>query len=115
MESFCIHARNLNEFFLEVIRIDTLKASTFASSEYRRPENSPDRQALFKKINKQISHLTTERTSVAGEKIGTRDREEMYSWVYAFLEYFADHIRPDLRGAWKIQFGQHKQSGDESK
>lgn len=106
MESFCIHARNLNEFFLESIRDDTLKASTFATPDYRRPENPADRQALFKKINKQISHLTTDRTSVVDEKIGTADRDEMYSWVFAFLEHFAKHVRPELRSSWKIKFGQ---------
>jgi hypothetical protein len=93
MESFCVHARNLNEFFLESKRNDTLKASTFATSSYRRPENPEDRRALFQKIHTQIAHLTAERTSAAAEKIGPVDREEMYSWVYACLNYFADHIR----------------------
>jgi hypothetical protein len=104
MESFCIHARNLNEFFLEGTREDTLKASAFATSDYRVPENPDDRQALFEKIHKQVAHLTTDQTSVAAEKIGPKDREEMYGWVHACLEHFAKHIRPDLRPAWKITF-----------
>ena len=106
MESFCIHARNLNEFFVEVIRDDTLKASAFATNEYRRPENPADRQALFKKINKQVSHLTTERTSLVEEKIGTGDREEMYGWVHAFLVHFFEYVRADLRSVWRFKFDQ---------
>ena len=106
MESFCLHARNLNEFFLEVIRPDTLKASDFATSDYRRPENHEDRRALFQKINKQVHHMTTERTSVPEDKIGPADREEMYSWVHAFLRHFAKYIRPELHRVWKIRFGE---------
>ncbi|HET9935944.1 MAG TPA: hypothetical protein VFQ29_05750 [Methyloceanibacter sp.] len=106
MESFCGHARNLNEFFVEVLRDDTLKASSFATADYGRPMNSADRQTLFKKINKQISHLTIERTSVPEEKIGSADREQMYGWIYALLEHFAKHVRPELRSSWKIRFGE---------
>jgi len=58
IESFCIHARNLNEFFLENGKDDTLKASSFATNDYKRPNNAPERRSLFAKINKQISHLT---------------------------------------------------------
>lgn len=105
MESFCLHARNLNEFFLEKSnRADTLKASCFATSNYRRPENPKDRGALFQKINEQISHLTAERTSIPEQKIGPADREEMYGWIYALLDYFGKHVRPELQSAWKFRF-----------
>jgi hypothetical protein len=102
MESFCLHARNLNEFFLETSnRPDTLKASSFATGDYQPLDSPDDRRALFGKINKQISHLTTERTSIPEQKIGNSDREEMYGWIYAHLEYFADRPRPELRSAWE--------------
>ena len=107
MESFCIHARNLNEFFFENPRWpDILKASDFATSEYNKPENPHDRRLLFDKINKQISHLTKDRTSKPHEKIGTADREEMYGWVHAFLVFFDDYVRPEFRSSWNIRFGQ---------
>jgi hypothetical protein len=103
-ESFCLHARNLDEVFLETNnRSDTLTASSFTTSDYLPPDSPDDRRALFKKINKQISHLTTERTSVPEEKIGQAEREEMYGWIYALLEYFDDHLRPELRRVWKIR------------
>ena len=65
IKSFCLHARNLNEFFLEEGRHkDLLKASAFADADYKRPRNTRRRRALFSKINKQIAHLTKKRTSV---------------------------------------------------
>jgi len=47
---------------------------------------------------------------VPEEKIGQADRENMYGWIYAFLEHFADHLRPELASAWKIRFGNKNQS-----
>jgi hypothetical protein len=38
IEAFCVHARNLNEFFLEASNHqDTLKASSFANGDYKPP------------------------------------------------------------------------------
>jgi len=106
MESFGVHASNLNEFFFENPHWpDILKASDFAISEYKKPENTDDRRLLFDKINKQISHLTKDRTSKPRQKIGTADREEMYGWVHAFLVFFDDYVRPELRSSWNIRFG----------
>ena len=62
--------------------------------DIKRPPNPEDRRALFQRINKQISHLTTERTSVADEKIGPADREEMYGWVHAFLVILTTTFAP---------------------
>jgi hypothetical protein len=70
--------RALNEFFLEVGWRDTLKASDFTLGDYKWPSNSEERRALITKINKQISHLTDERTLVEQEKIGDQDRTALY-------------------------------------
>jgi hypothetical protein len=60
IESFCIHARNLNEFLLEKRdrHGDLVKASSFTDDAYKPPRTSKSRTALFDKINQQISHLT---------------------------------------------------------
>jgi hypothetical protein len=105
MEAFCIHARNLNEFFLENGWDDTLKASTFATENYQRPEPTKIRQAVFAKINKQISHLTEARTAVAQEKIGPLEREQMFCVLFDELKKFSEHLKPELRPAWKVVFG----------
>ena len=96
IESFCTHARNLNEFFLEVGWDDTLKASDFTLGDYKWPSNSDERKALITKINKQISHLTDQRTLVAQEKIGDRDRTALYELLVADFKNFTDHLRPVL-------------------
>jgi hypothetical protein len=71
IEAFCIHARNLDEFFQgNSRRADTLKATTYTDSRYKPRPNDKERKNLISKINKQISHLTEQRTSVAEEKCG---------------------------------------------
>ena len=51
IEAFCTHARNLNEFFLEVGWDHALKASDFTAGDYKWPPNSEERKALIAKIN----------------------------------------------------------------
>ena len=105
IESFCIHARNLNEFFLESSKWgDTLKASSFTDQGYKRPRYTKRRRTLFSKIDKQISHLTKQRTSTARRKIGDRHRELMFALLYADLKNFDRHLRPALRRKWKVRF-----------
>ena len=45
IEAFCTHARNLNEFFLEVGWDHALKASDFTVGDYKWPPNSEDKGA----------------------------------------------------------------------
>src|SRR5215475_8272532 len=93
IESFCVHARNLNEFFLEEGRHwYLLKASSFTDADYRRPRKTKRRMMLFKKIDRQIAHLTKKRTSIVRHKIGDRQREEMFALLYADLKNFDRHL-----------------------
>lgn len=108
IESFCIHARNLNEFFVEESKwADTLKASSFVDAGYKRPRSTKRRKALFSKINKQIAHLTKNRTSVARHKIGEKQMLDMFVLLYRDLVNFDGHIRPKLRRKWKVVFAGH--------
>jgi hypothetical protein len=111
IEAFCVHARNLNEFFLEESsHRDILKASSFADGNYKRPRRTKRRRALFAKINKRIAHLTNKRTSVARHKIGDRQREEMFALLYVDLKKFDLYLRAQLRRKWKIIFGEAKKA-----
>jgi hypothetical protein len=101
IETFCLHARKLNEFFQSSGRDDTLKAATFADSRFRQRPNDKERKDLIIKINKQISHLTEHRTSVAAEKIGSADRAKLYSILIAEADNFTRHLQPHLSHAWK--------------
>jgi hypothetical protein len=104
IESFCVHARNLNEFFMESGRPDTLKASSFTDAKYRRPRRTKRRTSLFKKVQKQIAHLTMKRTAMIRRKIGMRQMWSMYKILIADLRRFDRHLRPALRRKWRITF-----------
>jgi hypothetical protein len=97
IEAFCTHARNLNEFFLEVGWDDALRASDFTVGDYKWPQNTEERKELIAKINKQISHLTDHRTLTAQEKIGERDRTALYELLVADFKNFTQHLRSELR------------------
>src|SRR4029079_10735104 len=67
IEAFCIHARNLDEFFQGSGRAGPLQAKTFTDSRFKPRPNDKERKNLMSKISKQISRLTEQRTSVADE------------------------------------------------
>lgn len=94
--TFCIHARNLDEFFQGAGRADTLKAETFADSEYTPLESDKERKDLVRKINKQISRLTEQRTSEAKEQIATADRAKLFYILIAEADNFTRHLQPYL-------------------
>ena len=112
IEAFCIHARNLDEFFQGSGRGDTLMAETFAASEYTPLMSDRERKDLVRKINKQISHLTEQRTSEAEEKIGTADRAKLFYILIAEADNFTRHLQPHLRRAWKYAPGAAAEAGD---
>lgn len=107
VESFCIHARNLNEFFLENGQGDTLKASEFTNDEYQPPDNTEGRRLLFQKINKHVSHLTRERTTDPRNLIGVKERERMFALLSADLQNFDRHLRSELLPAWRVKFAKY--------
>jgi hypothetical protein len=97
IEAFCTHARNLNEFFLEVGWDHALKASDFTLGDYQSRSNTEERKALIAKINKQISHPTDQRTLTPQEKIAESDRTVLYQLLVADFKNFTQHLRPELR------------------
>src|SRR5215471_16068857 len=101
IEAFCLHARNLNEFFQGSGRDDTLKAATFADNRYKPRPSDKERKALISKFNRQISHLTEQRTSVGEQKISSADRARLYSVLIAEADNFTRHLQPHLRSAWR--------------
>jgi polyphosphate kinase len=100
-EVFCIHARNLDEFFQGSRRADSLKAKTFADGKYKPLPRDKERKDLIAKINKQIAHLTEQRTSMAAEKIGPAERARLHSILIAEADSFTRHLLPKLRLDWE--------------
>ena len=101
IEAFCIHARNLDEFFQGSGRAGTLQAKTFTDSRFKPRPNDKERKNLMSKISKQISRLTEQRTSVANEKISSTDRAMLYSILIAEADNFTCHLQPHFRPAWR--------------
>ena len=94
MESFCIHARNLDDFFLGR---RGAKAQTYAAANYRAYLAGRFSSDLDRKLNTQIAHLTEARTSDPAEKIGQADRLELLTTLLAEVHNFAEHLRPDYQ------------------
>lgn len=91
IESFCVHARALFEFFDK-----TRGARKFTITTYK-PFDGGDpvrREALTRKLNNQVSHVMDSRTAVASEKIGPADRAEMHSLLNAEFKKFEAGLSP---------------------
>jgi hypothetical protein len=63
--------------------------------------NDKERKNLISRINKQISHLTEQRTSVAEKKVGPADRAKLYSILITESDNFTRHLQPHLRSAFR--------------
>ena len=101
IEAFCIHARNLDEFFQSTGESDTLKARKFADGFYRPLPSNTERKRIIKKIHKQIGHLSKKRTSVPAEQIDTADRVKLFSILTAEADNLTQHLLPNLLAAWQ--------------
>jgi hypothetical protein len=94
IESFCIHARILIDFFNGRRGV---KAKEVTLETYQPFQSGQVRQALTEKLNTQIAHLTLKRTSVASEKIGPDDRKELFDAIMAELQIFMMHLKKEYR------------------
>jgi hypothetical protein len=90
IESFCIHARNLDDFFLGR---RGAKAETYAKPSYKPYDGGGISSTLDKKLNTQIAHLTDARTSDPTQKINPNDRLELVRTLLAEVHNFAKHLQ----------------------
>ena len=99
IESFCLHARQLLDFFGNA---QGLHATEFTDSGYTPLANDVlgIGSATTKKLNTQIAHLTKERVSDGSEKIGPEDRARLRAAVETALRHFEGHLRSPFRGRW---------------
>jgi hypothetical protein len=89
IESFCIHARILIDFFYGR---GGVKAKEVTLKTYHPFQSGKISKALTEKLNTQIAHLTLKRTSVGSEKIGPADRTELFDAIMAELQIFKKHL-----------------------
>jgi hypothetical protein len=102
IECFCIHVRNLIDFFWEDQPLNS-KDAVARHFTYRCyspfagicPQEST--QGIYGKINKQIAHITYDSTEIEAEKIGPDDRKNLYDIIVKEIHNFWQHIRPPYR------------------
>ena len=94
IDSFCIHARNLDDFFLGR---RGAKATTYAKPSYTPYIDGGISEKLDKKLNTQIAHLTDARTSDPTKKIDPKDRLDLVRTLLAEVHNFAKHLKSEYK------------------
>lgn len=94
IESFCIHARLLIEFFNNK---QGCKAKEFTGGTYT-ATHVGSLGDVGKKLNTQIAHLTGERTTNPNDKIGLADRCKLLAALEREAQNFATRLAPEFQG-----------------
>ena len=96
IEGFALHARNLIDFFWDDLRANSKDsvARHFADKSYCPFDGvDPKTTGVYAKINKQISHITYDRTHLAENKLGLEDRKTLYEMIGKEIQNFTSHVR----------------------
>jgi hypothetical protein len=103
IESFCVHARNLLDFFHNVKHADQsrlrLTAAHFVPSESRfakKKKLGKEIGRLYKKLHEQIFHMG-QRSSQIQEKISPVERQKLFDFIEDTWASFYPQMIPDLR------------------
>lgn len=99
IECFCIHARNLIEFFKNKDPCD-IDPRRFTNSKYEPNGNFID-ATLEAKINQQISHLTSKRTHGSQEQLGPEHWKRIKDAIETEIDRFANALTPETAMLWK--------------
>jgi hypothetical protein len=100
IESFCVHARILNDFLLGKKNNVPAKSVTY---DYKPFASGKIDKKLTDKIGAQIVHLGRDRTSDPASKIGGADRLLQLRSIAAELVMFRQHLRPEYQVPWSIE------------
>lgn len=99
IESFCIHARQLIEFFENK---QGKQAKEFTGGKYAAVYLSGLTNSERGKINTQIAHLTGMRTVDSAEKIGPALRAKLLTALERESQHFYGQLAPEFRDILKI-------------
>jgi hypothetical protein len=99
IETFCLHARNLIEFFKQKDPCD-FDPRDFTNGFELNKRFIGD--GALPKINKQVSHLTKGRTEDPTQKIDGQELTDVHKAIEAEIERFAPHLKPEWRERWKV-------------
>ncbi len=99
IEGFCLHARNLMEFFKNKSDFDPRE---FTVRGY--PLNKRFlRDSFLSKLNAQLTHLSSRRTSDPKEKLHGPDFDELKRAIEAEISRMIENLKPEWRS--KCTFG----------
>jgi hypothetical protein len=102
IESFCLHARQLIDFFENE---QGVTAEQFTVSDtYVAKETPGIPKGLRTKLNTQIAHLTAKRTSNEADKIGPADRQLLLQKLIPESQLFALQLSPEDRELLESKF-----------
>jgi hypothetical protein len=90
IESFCLHARNLFEFFAEEAPQYTQDYRPFSHISMR------ERKAILRKLNVHVTHVKSQgRATNDADKITDRHRAEIRNILSDEITEFRSHLRPE--------------------
>lgn len=100
IESFCLHARALLDFFDNTQALHAREFTHAAYSPLLKGELGIS-DTLAEKLNTQIAHLSKKRVDEAGRKVGVDDRQQLRAGLLKALRHFESHLLPSHQGRWK--------------
>jgi len=105
IECFCVHARNLLDFFWPKQPKKKNHAIARQFIKDRRLYTpfggvDPNTNGLYGKLCDQIVHLTYDRTDIADDKIGDDDRDYLKRLIEKEIDNFCCHLHPSYRHLW---------------
>ena len=104
IESFCLHARSLIEFFSceKPMADNTAAAKHFAKEGYQPCSDYGPSRDLMGKLNGQIAHPSYTRTSANDKKVSAQDRATLMKFVENELVRFSSDMKETYKQHWPI-------------
>jgi hypothetical protein len=100
IESFCIHARAICEFFKYKSEFDPRQ---FVDVSFQIEKRFIDDE-MYNKLNEQIAHLSRKRKRLTKDKIGPEERRYIYEKVCEELEDYQSHLIEPYKTIWQPPF-----------
>jgi hypothetical protein len=98
IESFCVHARNLIDFFKGK---SAFIPRDFTIAAYRPPSGKIAGEAN-QRITWQISHFTANRTKHVDGKIDDKERREILLALEREIQRFREGLTEDYKARWRV-------------
>jgi hypothetical protein len=108
IESFCVHARNLIEFFSQKSETAGQADSDYVGAKHFCKSYEPWTKGrlsteLVARLNRQVAHLTYDRTSQTEGKVGPKEQLELLGLIEQEIEIFANSLREPYRSKWPFK------------